>query len=431
MSESDKKKVNDECEMFVSLRPFPYPFKAGLAICSDIDGCDRETFVNVHRYLNTDQQGLGLPVSDSFFGFGREPGQMAYFLDDVLTPSKDADFIIQAIREGLIDSIHSWGDFNNGPPDPVFLRKLAEKVLERISAHNLKIPIWINHGDPANCHNLKARLRPSYNGDDPGSPYYTADLLPGLGIRFYWWSELLPWPLSGRLKGSSPVAWRRLIINAIKNSIKRAIKKEGQIRTPDQLMKLALPVRLRNDSVLFGFTRFSRLPGGIWKLPNRHTLRYSLSAELLNDLVKQEGYLILYTHLGLPKKPQGELFPKEDRKALTGLAERYHSGSIWVARTVDLLTFWMVKKNLVWKSYAEGEKLIINLESLDDPTTGTRLPEADDLAGLCFYSPKPESTIIRLNSRQMESVINKPDHTGKSSVGFPLPPVPGTNLLEE
>lgn len=196
-------------------------------------------------------------------------------------------------------------------------------------------------------------------------------------------------------------------------------------------MKLALPVRLRDGNILFGFTRFSQLPGGVWKLPNRHTLNYSLSAEVLNDLIKQEGYLILYTHLGLPRKPQGELFPKEDRKALKGLAERYHGGRIWVARTVDLLTFWMVNRNLIWKSYAEGEKLIINLESLDDPTTGPRLPEANELAGLCFYSPKPENTTIRLNGREMESVINKPDHTGKSSVGFPPPAVPGTNLLEE
>lgn len=415
----------------VSLRPFPYPYKAGLAICSDIDGCDKETFFNVHRYLNTDQQGLGLPVSDSFFGFGREPGQMAYFLDDGLTPSKDADFIIQAIRDGLIDSIHSWGDFNKGPPDPIFLRKLAEHVFEQISTRNLKIPIWINHGDPTNCHNLKARLRPSYNGDDPGSPYYTADLLVRMGIRFYWWSELLPWPLSGKLKISSHPALPRLIKNAIKNSIKSFTKKREQIRTPDQLMKLALPVHLRDGNVLFGFTRFNKLPGGVWNLPNRHTLRYSLKDNVLDDLIKQEGYLILYTHLGLPRKPKGELFPKEDRKSLIGLAERYHVGSIWVARTVDLLTFWMVNRNLIWRSYAEGERLIINLESLDDPTTGPRLPEANELAGLCFYSSRPENTTIRLNGREMESVINKPDHTGKNSVGFPPPPVPVTNLLEK
>lgn len=430
MSRQQKMAKNVPAEQ-VKLRPFPFPFKAGLAVCSDIDGCDRETFINVHRYLNTDQQGLGLPVSDSLFGFGRDPGQMAYFLDYGLTPSKDADFIIQAIRDGLIDSIHSWGDFNEGPPDPAFLRKLAEQVLEQISARNLKIPIWINHGDPNNYHNLEARLRPSYKGDDPGSPYYTADLLAGLGIRFYWWSELLPWPLSGRLTSSSPQAWPRLITNAIKNSIKRVIKKGGLIRTPDQLMKLALPVRLRDGNLLFGFTRFSQVPGGVWKLPDRHTLRYSLNPDVLNDLIKKEGYLILYTHLGLPRKPRGELFPKEDRKALKGLAERYHGGRIWVARTVDLLTFWMVNRNLKWKSYAEGEKLIINLESLDDPTTGPRLPEANELAGLCFYSNEPENTTICLNGREMESVINKPDHTGKSSVGFPPPPVPGTNILEE
>jgi hypothetical protein len=355
---------------------------------------------------------------------------MAYFFEDGITPSKDAGFIIQAIRDGLIDSIHSWGDFNNGPPDPVFLRKLAERVLEQISAHNLKIQIWINHGDPGNYHNLKARLRPSYKGDDPRSQYYTADLLAELGIRFYWWSELLPWPLSGRLKISSPRAWPRLIANAIKNSIKSVIKKKGQIRTSDQLMKLALLVRLRDGNKLFGFTRFSQLPGGLWTLPTRHTLRHSLDAEVLDDLIKQEGYLILYTHLGLPRKPEGELFPKEDRKALIGLAERYHGGGIWVAHTAKLLSYWLATQHLVWNAHAESEKLIINLESLDDPATGPRLPKADELAGLCFYSPKPKDTIICLNGKEMESVVNKPDHTGKSSIGLPPAPPPGTDLLE-
>jgi hypothetical protein len=95
-----------------------------------------------------------------------------------------------------------------------------------------------------------------------------------------------------------------------------------------------------------------------------------------------------------------------------------------------MLSYWLATQHLVWNAHAESEKLLINLESLDDPATGPRLPKADELAGLCFYSPKPKGTIICLNGKEMESVVNKPDHTGMSSIGLPPAPPPGTDLLE-
>lgn len=59
----------------VTLRKFPYPYRAALAICSDIDGCTSKVFLEVHRYLNLD---FGLPVADSFWGKPFYEGEMAY-----------------------------------------------------------------------------------------------------------------------------------------------------------------------------------------------------------------------------------------------------------------------------------------------------------------------------------------------------------------
>jgi hypothetical protein len=66
----------------IKIRRFPHPFRAALAICSDIDNCDRRTFVDVHRFLNSNRTGLGLPVSDSFFAVSPDPKQIAYFRPD-------------------------------------------------------------------------------------------------------------------------------------------------------------------------------------------------------------------------------------------------------------------------------------------------------------------------------------------------------------
>jgi hypothetical protein len=60
--------------MRVTQRRFPYPYKATLAICSDVDGMAAARFKRIHRFLNTRTKniphygdGLGLDIGDSFF----------------------------------------------------------------------------------------------------------------------------------------------------------------------------------------------------------------------------------------------------------------------------------------------------------------------------------------------------------------------------
>ncbi|MDM8543269.1 hypothetical protein QUF90_19510 [Desulfococcaceae bacterium HSG9] len=427
-----RKQIAVDSENSVKLRPFPFPFRAGVAICSDIDFCDKRTFIAVHRYLNTENYGLGLPVADSFFGLGREPDQLAFFEKNGATPSKNAEFIRQAINDGLIDSLHAWGDFNKVPPNPTILRNMAENLTKDLIAHDLKIKIWINHGDPFNYQNISARLWPEYKGDDPELDYYTVDLLKELGVNFIWRSELTPWPLSGNLKISSPYIWPRLALNELKNAIKIILQKKTRIRTASQITELALPVSLKDGSQCFAFTRFNQYPGGVWAFdPNRHTLRYSLNDHSLDTVIKQEGYIVLYTHLGLPFNVQKEHpFPPEDRDALTKLADHYHSGRIWVAPTVDLLTYWLIHKYLIWNVHTERDCRIIEIEAINDPTLGSRLPIESELAGICFYTSDPKNTFISLDGRRLKTVIHQPDHTGIGCVGVPLPAPPKVDLLD-
>jgi len=356
---------------------------------------------------------------------------MAYFSPNGSACSGDADFILRAVRDGLIDSIHSWGDFNSAPPDPVFLRKVAEDLSSEFTQHDLRIKIWINHGSPNNRQNLKARLQKGYQGDDPESPYYTADLLHRLGVKFYWWSEVLPWPLSCERTHGRPKIWARLGLNLMKNIGKIVMGRLNQMRQSSQLMGLAQAVVLRDRNRLIAFTRFNKSPGGVWELPTRHSLRYSLSPTVLSDLVEKEGYAIVYTHLGLPRDHHGTLFPKPDKDALTNLAREYYDGKIWVAPTGRLLTYWLVHNHLIWKADQAGEKTIIHLLSLNDPVTGPRLPDRDELSGLCFYTARPAETIIRMGKSEFAATRYPPDHSGQAVIGFEPAPNPDTDLLYE
>jgi len=415
----------------IKLRGFPYPFKAGLAICSDIDYCDRFTFRMVHQFINDRKNGLGLPVADSFFGIGRVSGQMAYFEKDGQTRSKDAELIRRAISGGLIDSIHSWGDFNENLPDPSFVRKIAENLNEDFSRHNLRIKIWINHGDSCNRQNIQARLQPDYTGDVPDSPFYTADLIKAIGVKFYWWSELLPWPLSGKPQNGSPYFWLKLGALTAKNLLHLFARQKINSRRINHILHLMQPNRLKDGSILMGFTRFNKHPGGIWASPTRNTLHHSLRREVLDNLIRRKGYLVLYTHLGLPTNCNGELFLPADKKALIGLAEEYHGGNIWVARTVDILTYLNVIRHLQYDVRKEKEKFIVDIVSLSDPVDGRRVPEETELSWLCFYTSVPEKTSIRLNGRDLKTQVNPPDDTNKKSISLAGKPFPEPESINE
>jgi len=147
--------------------------------------------------------------------------------------------------------------------------------------------------------------------------------------------------------------------------------------------------------------------------------------------VDQEGYLVVYTHLGLPRDGNEKVFPEPDRQALLKLSRHYQAGRVWVAPTSRLLTFWLMQHFLDWEATREDDRLIIDLQSLDDPSTGSRRPWPEEIAGLCFYSPRPEAVVLRLDGRELATQIYPADHTGQRSLGLPPAPPPGLAGLEE
>ncbi len=412
----------------ITLRPFPFPYRAALAIASDIDVCTPATFLAVHRFLNGE---LGLPVADSCFGVGQEPGQLAYFLADGRTPAPTAPLLEAAIRDGLIDSLHSWGDFNEAPPEPKFLRHLALTFTEHLQRAGLSLKIWINHGSPANRQNFFTRTQSEFVGDDPASPWYTADLAKALGVQFYWGMELTPWPLSIQAPWTRPAHWLRVGGNSLKNLAKMFLGRRSQQRRRDQITSLAVPLTLRDGWPVWAFSRFNRHPQGLWGRPNRHTLKYALAPAVLGQLVQEAGFLILYTHLGMPRSDPGPLFLAPDRQALEFLADMYHHGVIWVATTARLLTYRQVQQTLRWDVLRQGDQLGIHLHTVADPLRSLRQPTVEEVAGLSFYTDRATATKLFLDGRELATRPMPPDHTGRGGLMIPLPPPPATACLEE
>jgi len=445
----------EQSEYPVSLRNFPYPYCAAATICSDIDDCSRQAFIDIHRILNVE---LKLPIADSFFGQKSWPWQMAYYENDGQTITADAPFLDQAIDDGLIDSIHTWGDFQEIEPNPEKLKALASQISDRLIANGHKINVWIHHGTLPNYQNISSRIYSECSGDDPHSPFYTTDYMSEIGVKFCWTGELVNFPLSDQLSAFNPIIIRRYAVNALKNMVKRCIGSDDRKRLWMALKELCVPKQLRDKQTILSFSRFFYHPDGMDTVASRSTFRYCLSPNILDQLIDAQGYLILYTHLAFPRQWDGDMFAdmkvledlerdgylnlqtdseqsgagyftKPDLAALKDLARRYQEGKIWVAPTGKLLTYWMIQHYLKWQFEEKDNHFKIHLEQLDDPTTGSRLPLEKEVAGLCFYTPAPELTTIWLGDKELHTQINPPDIMDKASLSLELPPPPRTNLL--
>ncbi len=384
---------------------------------------------------------------------------MAYYENDCRTISADAPFLDQAIQDGLIDSLHTWGDFQDARPDSESLRKLASGITNRLIRNGSQIKIWIHHGTLPNYQNIANRLHDGCRGDDPGSPFYTAEFMQKLGIKFCWLGELIDWPLSTHRGNFNPIIFRRLAVNTFKNVVKCFIGRRQRIRSSKMLTDLCYPQQLRNNQTILAFSRFFYHPDGQQQVASRLTYRHCLKPQVLERLMVEQGYLILYTHLAFPRLWNGEmfadikslrklekkgylnlqssqkqtsanLFPHPDMEVLKNLAQHYHLGKIWVTPTVNLLTYWMSWHYLKWHVEENKHRQVIIIDKLDDPTTGPRQPDENELAGLCFYSSIPEKTVIRLGNKDLKVSINPHDNTGRYSLSLALPPLPKLDLLK-
>jgi hypothetical protein len=142
-------------------------------------------YLALYRLLNR-PDGLGLEVGTSLFFFVTNAlchSSFGYFQDQRGTPAPEAPVIREMVHAGYLDTIHAYGDFDDGG----FTRRHAQLVADECERHALRFPFWTNHGSDKNVQNLGHEALGVYqHGDDPESPYYHLDLLRRIGAEFFW-----------------------------------------------------------------------------------------------------------------------------------------------------------------------------------------------------------------------------------------------------
>lgn len=400
----------------VQLRQVPYPYRAMLAICSDLDETpDKDVYWEIARFLNTAQEtamgpGVGLEVGNTIY-FDMPPDQFAYWNTDDI----GREMVRTLIRSGHIDCLHSYGDLAT-------TREHAARALDELTRHDCRLEVWIDHGTAVT--NFDPDIMQGH-GDEVGHPAYHADLTADYGIEYVWRGRVtsvtgqdVPARLSGILRSDHIAAsGRTLLKEAAKRTLARASNAKYAMHWPNKSLRRTT---LRNGSPVYEFMRCNPHWGGVSSCDQGRHIGKVLTRNMLDRLVTRGGTCILYTHLGKIDDPRVP-FDSQAVAALHQLAGEYRAGRILVTTTRRLLRYRRAIREITYQGACGEDGPKIDIRSRTDEPSGHG-PSTADLAGLTFYTPDSQSVRVDIEGMPVTNLrTNPPDHTGQSSVSLPWP----------
>lgn len=405
------------------LRRFPFPYLAALSISNDTDGMNWAAFEDWHSFVcgtgpTPYGDGLGLEVSDSFWIWsdaGAFALRHASPWDDPGVASPETERIIELVRAGWIDTLHSFGDW-----DPVFnlTRDAMRRGLDLLDRLELRPPVYVNHGGGLRLHNLGGPWATYQSGDDPESPFYNLDLLRAAGFRFYWTDvlyendlfgenldrEVLPAALRQRPHGrwlNVTEHLSRVDRRGVQRPAFTGLSKDQSVRIAQHISEnLLVPLIGRDDAAFWGFKRFRG-----HEPPNTASFALQASAANLDLLEAGGGACVVYQHfgvwraLGRGKRHVSQIESRQpllDENALWAfrdIARRQASGRLLVTTTARLLGYIWLRDSLTFSVSVpkmRGESavgLTITLDEVDCPVEGRRPVKPSELNGLAFQVP--------------------------------------------
>jgi hypothetical protein len=397
-----------------TLRRFPFPYRAMLAVCSDLDLTpSAAVYLDSMRFLNTTSdtpfgRGVGLEVGNSIY-FDMPPGQLSYWNVDGQVRGQ----LRTLIQSGHIDCLHSFGDLAT-------TRERAAVALDELNRHDCRMRVWVDHAvAPSNF----GADRMAGQGDIVDSPAFHADLTCGFGIEYVWRGRVTsvagqnaPRTLRGLFNASRPLSSLTTIAKETsKGVLARAKHAKYAMHAENRLLR---PVRLRSGHAVVEFMRANPHSGGVSCGDTADGLGEVLTSALMNRLVAREAVAILYTHLGKFRDP-ARPFSAATRVALERLAIRQASGDILVTTTQRVLDYCRMTEQVSFASTAERDTTWLDV-SRDAPASSGEGLNSGNLQGLTVYVDQPSTTRVRVSGRECTDLRrNPPDQSGRPSVSLP------------
>jgi hypothetical protein len=383
----------------VSLRKFPYPYKALIGIHSDIDSTKYTDITEIMRFLNSTittglGTGIGLPFTTSVFGVsdasacsifdhttdGQSIESPGHIVDGELWTSKT---LPKYIKIGWIDFLHTLCASANSAYTSAgklnFSRDWATAYLEWVDTYGVVLPYWINHSSSAS--NITA------NNDDrsnPSSAEYVVDLLVDAGIKYF---EV----------GASGTGRAYTALNTAES--------------------ILTAVDFQDGTKAWSFSRaYQTGPAAdnIANWCNETTLNAIVANGVMDIIAIHWGY---WYDSGAYTQNPDPLISSASITALQLLKTYYDAGNILVAKTKDILQYDLAKKVVEWSNVGD----VITVTGFNDTQLGSHTPTVEELRGLTFYVTESATAEIWIGSTQIDEadiVRNSADSTGVQSIGI-------------
>ena len=392
----------------VCLNPYPFPFKAAATISNDVDGLTWSSYEELHEFINGSESGslgdgLGLEIGNSFWVWsqsGEFSLRHAGPWESSQTPSPESGRITDLVEAGWLDTLHNFGDWSKGY---YLSRDDINRGFEILDELPVLPNVFVNHGGgDLRTHNIGGPWAAYQAGDDPESSQYILDKLLERGIEYYWTDSLFEKNKFGDYLNEYDLSFKRWTTVAQLSEYQTKFGQAEVFGAPASSIPLAVqsvlvnrtlfPLVGRDGSAFYGFKRFRGE-----EAPHSGCLDRQLQRNLLDELVRNSGTVVLYQHLGvwrpdksikwdsLQMKNRSPILPFEAVEALRLLAEYHHSGLIFVTTVSRLLKYLRLRDYLGFESHENSDGGIsINITHVDCPVGGKWVPTINDLSGISF-----------------------------------------------
>ena len=400
----------------VRQRDLPYPYRAMLAICSDLDETpDRQAYWEIMRFLNTTEttsmgSGVGLNVGNSIY-FDMPQEEFAYWNTD----DTGRAMVRQLIQSGHIDCLHSFGDLAT-------TRRHARRALDELARHDCLLEVWIDHATAAT--NFDSDIMFGH-GNEPGHAAYHADLTLDYGVQYVWCGRVtstlgqnIPPQWGGIFEWNHPLSsGRTLLTEVLKQTLAQGGNRKYAMHGSNDTLR---PTSLGEGRRVYEFLRCNPHWGGVSSCDQGRHVGDVLTRDRIARLLQRGGTCVLYTHLGKTDNPKIPF----DEQAVSGLrllAREYEAGNILVTTTRRLLGYCRAIRSIRFSTARRGDGLTIDIQTGATESDVGDLREID-LQGLTFYVPDSEVIHVTVNGQEAASLKhNGPDESGRSSVSLPWP----------
>lgn len=307
--------------------PFPPPYRAMLAISSDVECTSWPAQLDLIEIFGR----RGIEVGFSYWCFGDE--QMTWRLfDEDGRPAAYADAAMELIRAGVLDTLHSFGGITDGR-GVRFDRGSMLSALEALREQGLRTRVYTNHGTRLDIQNIGGSWASYQQGDVPESPAYHLDASTGFGASFFWTD-----------------------IDYDNQRPYFALNRQDE-------RSLLVPQRGRDGTPIL---RFRRYRGAFNRAPYAGNLGEQLNHVLSHE---PEGYSVVYQHLGVQRLPDGTPIPTAPPyfdpagfAAIDRLAELDRRGVQLVTTTERLLMHALLMQARPWTLSRDGERITVRFE---------------------------------------------------------------------